>query len=896
MDNQWHHLEPEQVLARLSSSPDGLLAGQVEFRRRQSGRNALPPAHSRSRWLVLADQFRSSLIYILLIAAVISFAVGEAQDGIIITALVLMNALIGFYQEAQAGSALQKLLRASPRFTHVLRDGQEYELPIDEVVVGEVVVLGTGDQVPADGRWLEVVNLKANESSMTGEALPVTKITTALPLATVIQDRKNMGWRGTTVVAGRGRLLVTAVGGQTRFGGLLANLQTIEHGRTPWQEKLQAFARRLAVVTVGIGLMLFVLGLFRQLPLAEVFLLAVSMIVSIIPEGLPLVMTIAMAAGITAMARRKVIVRKPVAVETLGSVTVAATDKTGTLTYGEMMVEQAWADGRQYRLTGQGYDPHGAIWQGDRKVISQEQPGLQFMLMLAALNNDARFSIDHDGHRLPVGDPTELALLVAADKAGWPKRDLDSAHRRLGEFPFEHQRKYMVTWHQDGPRVLVAVKGAPHEVMALCRRRWRPNGPTELSADERQDILRLYDQWAGQALRGLAVAYTHWPEPTVASHEQLAGNLILVGLVGLADALRPEAAEALQVMAGAGVRTIMLTGDHQNTGQAIARRLAMIDGAEPQLLLDGSELDRLSDRDLAARLAAVRVGTRLTPEHKLRIARIFKKSHQIVAMTGDGVNDVPALLEADVGVAVGWQSSDAAKEAADIILTDGNFMHLTAAIAEGRRTLRNIRRVMIYLVASNFGELLLISSALILGLPLPLLPKHIIWLNAVTDPFLGMALAREPQSPHVMQEQPHDRRQPLITRSNWQRVAVGATTTGLGSLAVFILATRMYSDPAAVFALTLTTTALSQWLMGLTLRSARESVVSNVGTNKTMSAALLIVILMQAAILYVPALSKMFGLAPLSLTGWLIAVAGALPIVLVEEIRKLWIRKRYQTA
>ncbi len=892
---RWHALSVEDVFRRLSTGAEGLPPERIDSIRTNLGSNHLPTRHRRSGWLVFADQFRNRLIYILLIAAVVSFVVGEGQDGLVILGVVLLNATIGFRQEQQSTDAVKKLLQLAPQIVHVIRGGIEREVTADELVVGDLVVVTTGDTIPADGRWIENVNVRVNEAALTGESVPVRKLTDPVEPGADPRESRNMAWRGTTVVAGRGHFLVTAVGIATRFGAIVAAVQNQPVEVTPFQRKLTNFSRRLALVTVVAGVLVFGLGLVRNLPPEEMFLLAVSIIVSIIPEGLPVVITMAMAWGMWEMAKRKALVRKLVAVETLGAVTVVATDKTGTLTYGEMMVERVWVDHQSFHFTGQGYAPTGDILLNHQAVLGRESSGLSLALRLGTMNNDGRFTQREDGSRQAIGDPTELALIVAAGKAGWSKHDLDMVHPRLGEFPFDYTKKYMVTWHQYSPTErIVTIKGAPREVMALCASRWTANQTVPFAPADRAAVTEVYERWAGEALRGLAVAYlivsaTQPPAPASAF-----GQFTFVGLFGIADAVRPEAAEAINQMHRAGIRVVMMTGDYQKTGIAIGQRLGLIHDPRPEQLLDGADVDRLDEPALRQRLAHARIGTRLTPEHKLRMARLLRKDGAIVAMTGDGINDVPALVEADVGVAVGQNASDAAKEAAEILLIDGNFQSITFAIAEGRRIFRNIRRVMFYLLASNFGELVLVVGALLVGLPLPLLPKQIIWLNAVTDPFMGIALAREPQSPLVMQERPHDPRLPIIGPMMWRRIITTALTIGLSGLAVFLWASSNHRTEREIYGLTLTSVALGQWFVSLNARSSVRTIFAGHRRNPSMLTAFITVIAMQIAILYIPLLAEIFHVAPLSLAEWLVAILGASPVVIIDEIRKWWLRHPYR--
>ena len=738
---RWHSLTVAAATQALASSVEGMASPAVKPRREEYGTNELPPPRLPSPWHVFGDQLKSPLVLILIIAAGVAFWLREWRDGLAIVIIVLINAVIGYRQEEQSDRALIQLLHVTPDIAHVLRDGAEREIPIGQVVVGNVVVLGSGDRIPADGRWVEVNNLRVNEASLTGESLPVVKIIEPLASHQRESEQKNMGWRGTTVVGGRGRLLVTAVGRQTKFGAIVTEVEGVTDASTPFQRKLNAFSRRLAVITLFLGLLVFWLGLSRQLPTSQVFLLSISLIVAVIPEGLPVVMTMAMAWGMWDMAKRQAMVRKLAAVETLGAVTVVATDKTGTLTYGEMMMERCWVDQNFYDLSGRGYDPQGDIFCRSEKVVGREIAGLDLLLKCGALNNDSRFTIDDAGQRAPTGDPTELALIVAAEKLGWSMTELEDSHPRLGEIPFDAKRLTMVTWHQINQRVMVVVKGAPHQVLEQCQQIWTATGHRHLTDHDRNQLTSLVETWANEALRVLAVAYTERDVTANINPVNIKG-LIFIGMVGLADAIRPEAAETIASMHQAGIRTIMMTGDYRRTGLVLAQQLGMIGRDQTSAIIDGDELDQLDGPALGQRLATLRVGTSLTPEQKLRITRQLQAQGEIVAMTGDGINDVPTLIEANVGIAVGRSSSDAAKEAADVVLLDGNYQTVVAAIAEGRRIFRNIRRAIFYLLASNFAELGLIMVALMMGFPLPLLPTQIIWLNAIADPFIGIALAR----------------------------------------------------------------------------------------------------------------------------------------------------------
>ena len=890
----WHALPLREVFDRLGSGINGVAQTDIAARRQRYGRNSLPPPQLPSAWRILIGQFTSPLVLILLVAVAVSFFLREVRDGVVIVLVVVLNAAIGFRQEQQSGAAIQKLLQLNTAAVHIVRDGQERELPIDDVVVGDIIVIETGDAIPADGRWIEAINVRVNEASLTGEAVPVTKIVEPVASHAIVQDQRNMAWRGTTVVGGRGQIVCTAVGEHTRYGAIVTSMERIVDAGTPFQHKLGDFSRNLMFGTIALGALVFLLGMMRELPMSNLFLLTVSLIVSVIPEGLPVVITMSMAWGMRAMARRNAVVRKLLAVETLGAVTVVATDKTGTLTFGEMMAQRAWVDGRTYSITGHGYQPSGQfIWQ-NQPITPREEVGLDTILRIGALNNDSRFTVDAVGQRKAVGDPTELALIVAAEKAGWTMHEVQTLHPRLGEVPFDARVKHMVTWHRQDTHILGTLKGAPAEVLQHCTTIWTSTGVVPLTSERRAEVLGVFEGWAEEALRGLGVAQAIWSEvPNSSAPEHITDDYTFIGLFGLADAVRPEVAKAVADMHRAGVRTIMLTGDHQKTGLAIATNVGLVTTQDQAALLDGSELDLLSDVQLTARLRTARVATRLTPEHKLRIAQLLQQSGEVVAMTGDGMNDAPALLAADVGVAVGLSSSDAAKEAADVVLIDGNYASIVAAITEGRRIYRNIRRALVYLLASNFGELGLIVLTLLLGLPLPLLPTHIIWLNAITDPFLGISLAREPISPLVMHEQPHNPRLPLIARDVWRRIVVAAGTLSLCTLAVYMYAHASDRSETEVFALTLTSMAFGEWLLAVTARSSIRSTFSLSTPNPSLLVSFAVVAGLQIAIVYIPALASLFRLAPLSWSDWLLVLLALLPIIAVEEWQKWRLRLKY---
>lgn len=894
----WHAKTVDAVLSDLRSRLAGLTSAELVVRRQQGGTNAIEIRSNRSALKLALAQFQSPLILILGLSAGLSFAFEAVTDGWIILAIVVFNAIVGFLQERRADRAMDRLQTLSPQRVRVIRDGDDREVTVDSVVVGDIVVLETGSVIPADGRVVEVVNLKVNEAVLTGESLPVEKTTDVFPLETPMAERRNVAYRSTTVVAGRGRLIVTDIGLETKFGGIVRQVAGIDRSPTPFQKQMAAFARRLATVVIALSAAVFALGVFRGFPLEQSILLGVSLVVSMIPEGLPVVITLTFALGMWQMAKRRALIRKLDAVETLGSVTVIASDKTGTLTFGEMMVEEIATDHRAVHVTGEGYRRSGDFFEGDHRISLVDDTVLRKLVEVGVLNNDSRLSRDEQGRERWIGDPTEICLTVLGDKVGFRTDELDVMYPRVGEFPFDFSLKYMVTFHrmadhQPKERYLVAVKGAPRQILTLCSRKLTPAGVAPLTETDREESRQQYERMAERSLRGLALAYAEtdvdWRS---ISHETLGKHLIYLGLVGIRDPLRAEAAATVQACRQAGIRVIMMTGDYRVTAVSIARDLGILGRSDgDHLVLDGSTVDGMSDEQLMLRLQTVTVFSRVSPDQKLRIARLLKRNGEVVAMTGDGINDVPAIREANIGVAIGLGSTDAAKESADMVVTDGNLTSIVAAVEEGRAIFRNIQRVLIYLLASNLGGLLLILLALFLGFPLPLLPIHIIWLNAITDPFLGVALAREPKSPTAMSERPRSPHSPILSNGHWLRIALDGAAIGLGAFAVFVFASAREYSIGQVYAMTLTANAFGEWLTAFTTRSARRSAFWGIRQNPTMLTALLAVLVMQLAILYVPAFAAAFHLQPFGGLEWLVVILGGLPVVVVEEIRKAWRRR-----
>ncbi|MBI5404946.1 MAG: HAD-IC family P-type ATPase [Candidatus Kerfeldbacteria bacterium] len=891
----WHALSVDAVLSELGTSLEGLSSTAAEERARSQGTNYIPPRPPKPSILIFLAQFQSPLIAILLLASGVAFGFKEVTDGWIILAVVLFNGVVGFIQEGRASKAMAKLATLTPQIVVAMRDGEEHQLPAEDLVVGDVVLLEAGTAVPADGRFVEAVNVKVVEAAFTGESVATQKSVDALPAETPVTERHNLGWRATTVATGRAKLVITAVGLQTRFGTIVEEVANLSDQKTPFQMNVAAFAKRLAFVIVGLSTAVFLLSILRGFSLENSILLGLSLVVSLIPEGLPVVITLTFAWGMWRMAKRHALIRKLVAVETLGSVTVIATDKTGTLTFGEMMVEEVVLDGQVIRVTGEGYRNTGDLIGPHGQVSLAGDEVLRRLIEIGVLNNDARLSRSPDGQEQWLGDPTEISLIVFGEKAGVKHAELDRAFPRVGEFPFDFALKYMVTFHTvaRGDGHLIAVKGAPRQSLDMCSRKLTSAGVGPMTDADRQAVRHAFEGMAERSLRGLCIAYAETKDDwRTIQREHLPERLIYVGLVGIRDTVRPEAHQTIELAQEAGIRVMMLTGDYRKTAETVARELGILGDQTTVELIDGKDLDAMDDAELSRRLKTVRVFSRVTPEQKLRIARLLKASGEVVAMTGDGVNDVPALTEATIGVAVGMSSSDAAKETAEMVITDGNLTSIVAAVEEGRSIFRNIQRTLLFVLASNISQLILIIATMTLGLTLPLLPLHIIWLNVITDPFLGIALALEPKGPHIMRERPRSPHAPILTTGHWLRILLDGSAIAYGTLGVLLYETATGRPTPEIFAMTLTTVALGEWFTAWTSRSARRSVFDGLLTNRLMLGALVLALAMQVTIVYVPSFAKAFHIAALTLNDWLLSLGGALVVVVVEEVRKAFVRHR----
>jgi len=875
-----HAREAAAVLAELGSGPGGLAAAEAASRLARHGPNRLVEKAPRTLAAMLLDQFKDFMIVVLLAAALVSGFLGEVVDTVAIVVIVVLNAVIGFVQEYRAERAMAALREMAAPTATVRRDGAPQVLPAADLVPGDVVLLEAGAIVPADLRLLEAAQLRVEEAALTGESVPAEKTVAALPdPGLALGDRVNMAYKGTTVVHGRGAGAVVATGMGTELGRIATLLQETEEGRTPLQKRLAAFGRRLALAVLAICAVVFGFGLLRGEPPLLMLLTAISLAVAAIPEALPAVVTISLAFGAKKMVRQQALVRKLPAVETLGSVTYVCSDKTGTLTLNRMTVEELWAAGRLRR---------GAELAGAPPPL----------LAALGLSNDAR--ADASG-RL-IGDPTEVALLELAEGAGLSRGALEGQLPRVAELPFDAERKRMTTFHRRAgaegkgaaaaavaalPAVVSFTKGAIEELLPRAEAAWSPGGPAPLDA---QAVREAAERMAADGLRVLGLAMRGWDGlPDAREPEEVERGLTLLGLVGLLDPPREEAREAVALCRGAGIRPVMITGDHPLTATTIARRLGILedDGGE---VITGEELARMPLAALEERVERVSVYARVAPEQKLKIVRALQDRGQFVAMTGDGVNDAPALKRADIGIAMGITGTDVSKEAAHMILLDDNFATIVKAVREGRRIFDNIRKFIRYTMTSNSGEIWTIFLAPFLGLPIPLLPIHILWINLVTDGLPGLALAAEPAEPGVMRRPPRHPKESVFAHGlGAQIVWVGLL---MGGASLFTQAWAMRSGSAHWQTMVFTVLCLSQMGNVLAIRSERESFFrQGPFTNLPLLGAVLLTFALQMATIYVPALNPVFRTAPLTAGELAFALALSTVVFAAVELEKL-VRRR----
>ena len=900
----WHALPIADVTARLGTDPErGLSMAEAERRRAEHGDNVLREKPPEAWWWKFLRQFRELVIWILLAAAVIAWAMGDWADTAAIIAIVLVNAIIGFLQEERALRALAALQRMSAPIAKVVRDGELRPLPARELVPGDRVELEAGDSVPADARLLESFGLRVQEAALTGESEPVEKEPAGpLPAATPLGDRRSIVHAGTVVAAGRAAGIVVATGMATELGRIASLLERAEPETTPLQRRLAELGRLLIVICLAVVAVIFALELLRGGRLTDVLLRAVSLAVAAVPEGLPAVVTVVLAIGLQRMVARNALVRRLPSVETLGSVTVICSDKTGTLTRNEMTVREIATAAGSYDVTGGGYAPHGeflAAGEGPdgRPVAVAARPDLHRLLVIAARCGNASVQPESGGGWRAVGDPTEAALVVAALKAGIAADD--PAEPVVFEIPFDSDRKRMsvVVRRAAGGRVL-ETKGATEAVLPRCSAELRDGVPVPLTDQRRREILAAAAGMANRALRVLSLACRDLPadEPLDGTPDDREQDLVHVGLAGMIDPPRDEARAAVRTCRSAGIRPVMITGDHPATALAIGRELALVDGVGRAVT--GAELDTLSDDALTAAVEEIAVYARVTAEHKLRVVRAWQRRGQVVAMTGDGVNDAPAVKAADIGIAMGITGTDVTKEASDMVLTDDNFASIVSAVEEGRGIYDNIQKFIHYLLSCNAGEVLLMLVAAVAGWPAPLAAIQILWLNLVTDGLPALALGLEPPEPDIMERPPRPPQQPVITRRQGLVILAHGGLVAAVTLAAFWLTWRGSADPEVIERAQTTTfcvAAFAQLLFAIGCRSDRRTAFG-IGffRNPPLLAAIAISSLLQVAVVTLPVARPVFEVRAELGAGWPFVIALALvPVSVIEAFKWAgWISRR----
>ena len=786
-DGPWHNRSAGDVLAQSGSSASGLSAHEAARRLAAEGPNELKEGRRISRLQMFLGQFKSLIIWILIAAGVVSGVLGETIDAIAILAIVVLNAVIGFYQEFSAEKSIAALKKMTAPQAKVRRDGRIVSIPTSGIVAGDILALEAGDLVAADARLLTAASLKCIEAALTGESEAETKRPETLEQADVpLGDRENMVFMGTSVAAGTGQAVVVATAMKTELGRIAGLItEAGAEDRTPLEKKLESFGRVLVWAALGIVAMLFGLGLLRGTQPLELFMTSVSLAVAAVPEGLPAVVTVALSLGVLRMARRRALVRRLAAVETLGSTTVICTDKTGTLTVGEMTVRALYVAGQSYEVTGEGYGPDGEVRFGAGKAEAEHTaPLLELASVLLGCNN--AHLVQEGGAWKTVGDPTEGALLAAGLKAGGDRERIESERPKHHEIPFDSDRKLssVIRRMTDG-KLRAYVNGAPDVLLHRCTYLYTASGIRPMTNEDRKGIAEQNTAMAQHALRVLGSAWRDMDNvpPTRLTADAVEHDLVFVGLTGMHDPPRPEAAEAVAKCRAAGIRVVMITGDHPHTATAIAREIGI--ASTGAAATAGVELDRLSDDELRKRVSGITVYARVTAEHKLRIIRAWKANDAVVAMTGDGVNDAPALKGADIGIAMGKAGTEVTKQASDMIITDDNFASIVAAVEEGRSIYDNIRKTLQYLLAGNTGELLLMTVCVVIGLPAPLLPIHLLWINLVTDGLPALCLATDPIDPDVMKRHPRRRSERITNRSFLRTMLLTGILTAGVSFAVY---------------------------------------------------------------------------------------------------------------
>lgn len=896
---KWYQMSAEESLQLLNTdSKQGLSQEEAERRRAETGSNVLSEGKKISPITLFLNQFKDFMVLVLMGATLISGLLGEYLDAITIVVIIVMNALLGFIQEFRAERSLQALKELSAPSAKVVRGGQLLQISASELVPGDIVMLESGDRVPADVRWLEANGVFAEESALTGESVPVGKFSSPMDGRELsLGDQRNLGFLGTMLTRGTAKAVVVRTGMDTEMGKIADLIQNTEEMQTPLQNRLEQLGKILIIVALGLTAMVVVAGIMHGQPAYSMFLAGVSLAVAAIPEGLPAIVTIALSLGVQRMIKRKAIVRKLPSVETLGCASVICSDKTGTLTQNKMTVTHLWTGGKLLEVTGDGYEPHGSILYKGMKLDVHREPMLERLMQISGFCNNAQLYEDapeakgkkNKENAAKVwnikGDPTEGALKVLSAKAGVIPENLQEQFQRFAEFPFDSERKRMSVVVQHPKGRWVYTKGAPDLLVQRCSYILWDNKVIPFTHTMKQKVMAANEGMAKSALRVLAMAYRDLKsQESCDDEEQAENNLVFVGLTGMIDPPRKEVREAIQKCRKAGIRTVMITGDHQSTAEAIAKQLGMLPTGG--LVVNGQELDALTDQQLDGKVDHVYVYARVSPEHKLRIVKALQRKGHVVAMTGDGVNDAPAIKAADIGIAMGITGTDVAKEASALVLSDDNFASIVSAIEEGRGIYENIRKFIRYLLASNVGEILTMFLAMMLGMPLPLVPIQILWVNLVTDGLPAMALGVDQAEKDLMQHKPRSARENIFSRRLGWKIISRGVLIGVCTLAAFWITYQYEAGSpdqlSKAQTVAFATLVMAQLIHVFDCRSSRSIFHRNPLQNKYLVCAVLSSVLLLLGVLYVDALQPIFKTVDLAFRDWvLVLIAAGIPTFLL---------------
>lgn len=888
-DAPWHTMKPDDVLVALDCDREGLTDQQAIERRERYGPNRLAGAQRRNPVLRFIRQFHNVLLYVMMAAAAITAFLGHWVDTAVLLGAVVINAIIAFLQEGKAESAMDAIRKMLSPHALVIRNGHPTDIDAADVVPGDILRLASGDRVAADVRLIATDNLRIDESTLTGESVPVDKSTAAVGPDDPVGDREGMGFSGTLVVHGQATGVVVGTGTSTELGRINQLLANISMSSTPLLRKIDKFGKALAVVILLLAAGTFVLGvLVHGHPASEMFMMVVALAASAIPEGLPAIMTVTLAIGVQRMSRRRAIIRRLPAVEALGSVTVICSDKTGTLTSNEMTVQRVAAGAHTFDVGGVGYAPVGDVCVDGRIIDAHRYPALTEAVRAGVLCNDSTLQESEDTWTI-TGDPTEAALLVLGEKLGLSYAEAESRWPRIDSVPFESEFRMMGTLHDDGGQPLVLVKGAPERVLALCDRQRDASGEAPIDAAHWQ---QLAADTAAQGLRVLALAQRRGQtrSPGALTLADLDEGFTMLGLVGIVDPLRPEAVSAVAECRHAGIKVKMITGDHAGTAGEIGAQLGVGHGKP---VVTGPEIGEMDDAELRTAAVNCDVFARASPEHKLRLVRALQAEGQVVAMTGDGVNDAPALKRADIGVAMGMRGTEAAKESSDMVLADDNFATIASAVSEGRTVYDNIRKFIMFMLPTNGGEALVVIAAILFQLTLPLTPAQVLWINLVTSATLGLALAFEPPEPNVMGRKPRPPQESLLSAYFVWRVILVSVLMGAGALGVFLWELHQGTTLETARTMAVNAIVVAEMFYLLNNRFLLEPVLTRAGLfgNRIALACVAACAVLTAFFTYSPTMNSIFGSAPLGWMDWAKAVVVGAVVFAVVEIEKAVVRR-----